>query len=131
MNDNIIVEKIGERKICIRGIGKMFFQDGFPISISISEMKKRGIEVSIFHVADECLKNGWSSKTTYNKLKSDIQDDIDGNNIDLEQLKTFCFAEYEEQREMIFNYLFGSSSNDAMIGKNNLPMSFIKSKILV
>lgn len=26
MNDNIIVEKIGERKICIRGIGKMFFQ---------------------------------------------------------------------------------------------------------
>lgn len=100
--------QIEGRNIAIKGIGKMFYQEGFPISMSVSELKKRGIEVSIFHVADECIKNGWSAKTTFNKLKADFDDDIDRNEFDEDQLKTFCFASYETQREMIFNYLFFS-----------------------
>lgn len=94
------------RQIIIRGVGKLFYQDGFPISMSISVLKKKGWEVSLFHVADECMKNGWSPKTTFNKLVADFEDDIDGNVWDKEQVRKFCYASYEEQREMIFNYLF-------------------------
>ena len=113
MKDEIRVEDFGDRKIAIKGVGKLFYQDGFPISMSISELKKRGIEVSIFHVADECLKNGWSAKTTFNKISADFQDDIDGNKVDLEELKKFCYAGYEDQRDMIFNYLF-KNKDEAM-----------------
>lgn len=106
--NKIVVNEFNGRLIAIKGIGKMFYQEGFPVSMSVSELKKKGVEASIFHVADECLKNGWSSKTTYNKLKADFVDDIDKNNYDAESLEKFCYAEYEKQREMIFNYLFGS-----------------------
>lgn len=34
----ILVESFGERKICINGVGKMFYQDGFPISIAVKEL---------------------------------------------------------------------------------------------
>lgn len=108
MKSDITIELFGDRMIAIKGIGKMFFQDGFPISMSISELKKQNVEVSIFHVADECLKNGWSANTTYNKLKADFEDDIDGNEYDLELLKQFCNSDYDSQREMIFQYLFNN-----------------------
>jgi len=126
MNNGITVEQFGDRSICLKGIGKLFYQEGYPISMSISELKKKNIEVSIFHVADECLKNGWSAKTTYNKLKSDFEDDIDGNYYDLISLEKFCYAEYKEQREMIFQYLFGCTTNDVRNG-NTQPINTMKS----
>jgi len=104
MTDNII--EVGNRTICIKGIGKLFFESGFPISISLEMLGKENIEVSIFHVADECMKNGWSSKTTYNKLKADFADQIKENNIDWNELKKFCNADYVTQRQMINEYLF-------------------------
>lgn len=116
--DGIIIRQFGDRKICIAGIGKLFYQDGYPISIAISELSKKGIEVSILHVADECLKNGWSKKTTLNKLKSDFEDDIDRNVHDIALLEMFINTTYDSQREMIFQYLFSSSSKE-IIGDNN------------
>lgn len=110
--DDFLIDKFGDRVIYIRGIGKMFYQDGFPISLSVSTLKEKGIEVSILHVADECMKNGWSSKTTINKLKADFEDDIDKNNFDLESLEKFCNSCYEDQREMLFDYLFQISINN-------------------
>lgn len=100
------IVQIETRKVCTGGIGKLFYQAGFPISMSISQLKKIGVEVSILHVADECMKNGWTAKTTYNKLIADFEDDIDGNIVDTEQLKKFCYASWDDQREMIYNYLF-------------------------
>jgi len=123
MNE-FVVEHINGRYVCIKGIGKLFYQDGLPISISISYLKEKNIEVSLLHVADECLKVGWSPKTTYNKLKNDVLDDIDSNNIDLKLLEKFCFSEYEEQREMIFQYLFGCPSKNI----NETILNNIKSK---
>lgn len=122
MEDKLLIEKIGERVTCLKGVGKMFYQEGFPVSVSISELKKRGIEVSILHVADECLKNGWSAKTTYNKLKADFEEDIDKENkYDLSMLEAFCWADYESQREMIFQYLFGASTDDVREAKTKGP----------
>lgn len=98
--------EIEERTICVKGIGKLFFESGFPISISLEMLGKENIQVSIFHVADECMKNGWSDKTTYNKLKADFEDQINGNNIDWNDLKKFCESDYVTQRQMINDYLF-------------------------
>lgn len=114
------VIEVGDRKICISGVGKQFYQEGFPISLSVSSFKEKGIEVSMFHVADECLKNGWSAKTTVNKLKADFEDDIDGNYFNEEELVKFCYSEYEQQREMIFNYLFGTREVAIDFSKNKL-----------
>lgn len=102
---NFIIEKIGERSICIKGIGRMFYEHGVPISMIITKLSLKGVEVSLFHVADECMKNGWTAKTTYNKLAEDFQDS-NSETTDFNKLQEFCFASYERQREMIFDYLF-------------------------
>jgi len=109
------IEHIGNRMICIGGVGKMFFQDGFPVSMAVDFLKKQGIDVSILHVVDECLKNGWSSETVIRRLSEDFGDDK-SNSMDKGTIERFCEASYEDQREMIFQYLFGSSSKSAIDG---------------
>jgi hypothetical protein len=106
MNQNDFkIEQIGDKLICLKGIGKMFYQNGFPIAMAISNFKSKGIDVSLLHIADECLKHGWSSETTFKKLREDI---VDGNfETNLEQLELFCYSNYETQRVMIFESLFG------------------------
>lgn len=127
--DKIQIEQFGDRLICMGGIGKMFFQDGFPVSMSVSHLKERGVQVSILHVADECMKNGWSAMTTMSKLKEDFGDDK-STTIDFDQLEKFCNASYDDQREMIFKYLFGSASNvieeSDLSAKNICDMIVIK-----
>jgi len=103
--ENFLIQEFGDRKICIKGVGKLFYQDGFPISLAIDKFKDSDIEVSILHVADECLKNGWSADTTYKKLKEDSEDNKESK-YNLEELRTFCYADYETQRSMMFKYLF-------------------------
>ena len=93
-----IFSRINGRVVCLKGVGKLFYQDGFPISLSVQALKERGVTVSIFHVADECLKHGWSPKTTFTKMKEE--------EVDVEGLYEFCFSDYETQREMIFDHLF-------------------------
>jgi len=109
--DDINIFDFDGRLVAIGGIGKLFYESGFPISMSVSELRKRGIEVSMLHVADECMKNGWSAKTTIAKLVADFEDDIDGNSVNLDDLIKFCNSSYEEQREMIFEYLFKSADS--------------------
>lgn len=107
------VQKIGGKIIAIRGVGKMFFQEGFPISMAVIELQKKGIEVSILHVADECLKNGWSAETTVRKLTDDFNDSQE--KLDEALLWSFCNNTYEGQREMIFNYLFNDVQEEKKI----------------
>ncbi len=122
---DILVDDFGGRKICYRGIGKLFYENGFPISMAVSILKERGIEVSILHVADECMKNGWSAKTTINKLKADFEDDIDKNVVDFDKLVEFCNSDYETQREMIFNYLFKQRSQDVKSSKDLINFNIV------
>lgn len=112
------VDKFGDRKIAIAGIGELFFQHGFPISMSIQELKKEDIEVSILHVADECLKNGWSAKTTYSRLMADMEEDIEKTDYNLVQLELFCNSTYDHQRKMLYNYLFTTKEEAVKKVKN-------------
>ena len=116
LNKYIVAFKIiqvGNRKICISGVGKMFYEQGFPISISVKKLKEKGIEVSILHVADECLKNGWSPKTTIAKLSEECVDSMETAS-DIREVEIFCNATYVEQREMIFKSLYKITSNEAI-----------------
>lgn len=128
MKNDFLIKKFGKRTICLKGIGKMFYQEGFPISIAVSEFKKKDIEVSFLHIIEEFWDNGWSWKTIEMKLKGEIEEDIDNSlRIDMDYLKSFynyleqpqrMIDGYEKSREMIFQYLFDSSSDDVRTGKN-------------
>lgn len=77
MIDKIEVIEIGDRMICVKGIGKLFYQEGFPIYMSIDILKEKGIEVSLLHIADELYKNGWEPKTILQKLRQELSNDND------------------------------------------------------
>lgn len=79
----------------------MFYQEGFPIEIIVNELKNKNIESSIYHIADECLKHGWSEKTTIKKLIEIFPENK-------KEIINFCNSDYEQQREIIFNFLYSS-----------------------
>ena len=107
------IELINKRFVCIGGVGRMFYQNGFPISMAIQELKKKGVEVSIYHVAKECLDQGWKPNRVYSKLSEDFRDDISRSKYDFEDLKKFCFADFNTQSKMIFDYLFNGDLDSA------------------
>lgn len=140
MKENLQIVNFGKRTICVKGIGKMFYQDGFPISMSVSELKKKGVEVSFLHIINEFWDNGWSWKTIEMKLRGELEGDIDKSlEIDIDNLKYFydCLEQpkrrnggYEESREMIFQYLFSVSTNDVRSGKNKKPLNWLRTEKL-
>lgn len=104
----------------VKGAATLFYQDGFPLSLTIEEFNNRGIEVSLLHIADQCWNNGWSPKTILNKVRGECGLDINKvmSGIDWNELEHFCdcleqpkrsLGGYEESREMIFKYLFGDN----------------------
>lgn len=110
---DFLIEDFGGRKIVLKGVGKMFYESGYPIGMAIAEFKKQNIEVSILHVCDELLKNGFSPKTVVSKFSEDLQD-VKDDSIDINVISEFCNVSYELQREMIFQSLFGISSKEAI-----------------
>jgi hypothetical protein len=123
------IDVINGRQIVLKGVGKAFYQNGFPISIAILKAKELGAEVSLLHVADECLKHGWSETTVIRKLKEEFADDPERNQYDIGLLERFVWASYEDQREMIFQYLFGCSTNDVRSGENTYPLKWLSGKV--
>ena len=124
--------EIEGKTICVKGIGKLLYQDGYPIILSIEALRKQGIEVSILHVADELLKNGWSTKATINKLNAEAGECINNEErslIKLDDVEKFCNSTYEDQREMIFQYLFGCTTNDVREGKNKKPLEWLRTTL--
>lgn len=112
MPNELNIKKVGNRTICIGGLGKLFYQDGLPIGISAQLLKNEGIETSFYHVADELLKHGWSSDTVISKMTEEMQDDLNVDNTQIGEIISFCNADYKEQREMIFKFLFGITPDE-------------------
>ena len=113
--ENIKIINIGDRRIAIKGIGKMFYQDGFPLSMAITQCSEQGVEVSLFHIADELIKTGdfglnkRGESVAYNRISASLDDMIQGDvkpKTTKEDLRKFCYADYDTQREMIFDYLY-------------------------
>lgn len=106
------IEQFGNRRVLLRGLGKMFYQEGTPIGLLAHKVNAEGIEVSWLHVADELQKHGWLNKTILSKLREETSDSQVA--VDMEAIGRFLEATYEDQREMIFQYLFGSPSADVI-----------------
>lgn len=104
--------EINGKTFVIKGIGKMFYQEGFPIGMLVKKLKEeRNQIVSIFHIADELLKNGWSADRVVLTLTHEFNDS--SAPIDIPSLKRFCNSNYDQQREMIFEYLFANDHDVA------------------
>ncbi len=125
----IKIVEVGDRKIVVKGIGKLFYQDGFPITMSIEYFKEQNMEASLLHIVDELIKHGWSNKTILNKLRNDAEEGINNeiNNTNWDVIETFCNSTYEDQREMLFQYLFGLSTNSLrlIIDFDNKAVAFL------
>jgi hypothetical protein len=116
---------VDKRHVIVKGIGKDYYQDGFPIAMASTILAKQNFEISVLHIADELLKNGWKPDRVINTLKAELSDTIQGDvkiPFDLESLHTFCFASYEEQRNMIFEYLFNMDAEKAKDWLRKLPI---------
>lgn len=108
-NEFIQIVNIDSRFIAVKGIGKLYYQEGFPIPMAVTELHKHGIGVSLLHIADELLKENWKPDKVYQRLKAELSDTIAGDEIinwDWTMLKKFVYLGYEEQRELLFDYLY-------------------------
>lgn len=115
------------KEIVLRGIGKMFFEGGIPLQISITGCLKKGLTVSYLHVADDLLKNNMSSDTVINRVETTFSDC--GVSINKDMLVLFCNSTYEQQREIIFTYLWGCRWDDVRSGKNKKPLQILNDMI--
>lgn len=113
------IRLINGMPICIKGVGEFFYSSGFPIIMSLEILKEIGVECSMYHIADECLKNGWTAKTTYLRLTEDYV-----GSVSKDMLRKFCYTDYEMQREMIFKYLWGTSSSQIIEGYKKNPNNY-------
>ena len=111
MNIQVII--IDNKRICINGIGTFYFEQGIPISITISKLIEKGIEVNYYKLVDEMLKADINHERIYPLISEAISELIE---IDLserikirKQVNLFLVSDYETQRELIFNSLFNST----------------------
>ncbi len=101
------IVEIEDKKIIIKGIGKLYYQEGLPMGIAAQRAIEMGYTVSWLHVADELLKEGWRPDRIIPKFREEIEDD-NSSEIDIKAIEKFVYSTYEEQRQMIFNSLFSS-----------------------
>lgn len=121
MNNDFNVITVGDRHICIGGVGTMFHQEGFPLGIAAKILAEKGIELSWFHVVKELYFQYTSNDRLFNKLKAEIEDaSVEGIKVDLEQLREFIDGDWEKQRAMIFEYLYHSDINLAKATIRNI-----------
>lgn len=116
----MLVETIRGEKTILRGVSQMFYQEGLPISIIAEKANNEGYKISWLHFADDLLKQGWKPARVISRLKEEVEDSAGSANIDMKMIEKFVYLSYEDQREMIFNYLW--VSKDAV-------MSWFKSAI--
>lgn len=109
------IEQIGNRKICLGGVGTLFHQNGFPIGISAKKLQEQGIELSWFHVIKELEYQFSSLEKLFTKVSSELEDaSVEGIKFDVNLLKQFCFADWEQRRSMIYDYLWANESKETI-----------------
>lgn len=129
MKIDLRIENIGNRRICIGGVGVLFYQEGFPIGMSAKELGKLGIELSWLHVAKELMYQYNSNERLFAKLKEEAEDaKIDGLIVDLDILRDFVYGSFEDRQKYIFAYLFGDMpANDNENAKDFFLTNFNRS----
>jgi len=99
----------------------MLYEQGLPIGMGARVVIEKGFEVSWLHVADELQKNGWPKEAIISRLREETADSA--ITCDMDGITSFVNAEYEEQREMIFRYLYGNAETALIWGRQNIDWS--------
>lgn len=104
--DGFEILSMNSKKIVIKGIGRLFYESGFPIALSLDFCKENNLEFNIYTLIDE-LQKEWSKKTILKKLSEELSD---GNlQLDYKAIEEFLDSAYEEQRDIIFKSLLDQS----------------------
>lgn len=100
---NFKIIKIDDERWVLGGLYKTYQETGLPIGIQIDTAIKEGLNVSILHLADEMLK-----EMPIERAERTIKEESGLSNFDfdLDEVREFLHASYEDQREMIFQNLF-------------------------
>lgn len=107
MKNHYSTTLINNQPVVLRGVGRMYYESGLPIVFQIDELKKRGIKVSLLHIADELLKENWSVKRIMNTLTEDKILTLE----ETTEIQKFCYEDYDAQRSTIFKSLYGTMEN--------------------
>lgn len=112
--DGVKIIITGDRTVVVKGIGKMFMQEGFPLSLSFAVLTSHGYEISIYHLVDELMRHYLDSGTLAYKVKdkvlSTLKECVEDDKtvgINMEEVAHYISSDYEKQRQMIFTYLWG------------------------
>ena len=117
--DGIEVVEVSGRRIIVRGIGRLFFEHGLPIGMSVRKAEEDGFEVSWLHIADDLLKNGIPPDSVLSKIREEASDSALGT-VDMVAVEMFVWMDYDDQRAMIFEYLFGDRETALAWGRANI-----------
>lgn len=123
----IEIAEINNKRIAVKGVARLFFEQGLPISISAMELERKGVTVSYLHIADELIKANWSDKAIINKLNEELV--YFGIECDMDLVKHFLSLTYEASREVLFSYLFGCNWDSVRNGENKEVLEWAKKTI--
>lgn len=118
------IVEINGNKIVIKGIAKLYFEQGIPISITMAKCFENRISVSPYKLADEFIKAGISNERTESILSEAIHEIVEiphEHRLNMiNKIRTFLVSDYETQREFIYNSLFNSTDTAKDYLRNQL-----------
>lgn len=100
-----MIYALGVKNLII-GCGSMMMTHGTPLSIQIDLCKREGFDISPLHFADELLKGGFNPTNVIRKIQEETVDA--GVSWPMDLIRKFVFSGYEEQRAILFEYLYGN-----------------------
>lgn len=67
-----IVGKTIEGKSVVSGLGKLYFQEGIPLSVLFDSLKDKDIQPSFKHLYDELTENGMKHERIIHLLNENV-----------------------------------------------------------
>ena len=112
--------EINGNKIVIKGIAKLYFEQGIPISITMAKCFDNQLVVNSYKLVDEFIKAGIHNDRIDSIMTEAVHELIEIPHEQrlkiIKDIRLFLVADYETQREFIYNSLFNSTD----IAKNYL-----------
>lgn len=108
------------RTIVLRGVGSAYFTTGIPVGMCAMYIESKGKEVSWLHVADDLQKQGWGNNRIIAHLKEEASLSDLRHKPDMDAIKVFLELDYEDQRAMIFEHLWGDRETALAWARTNI-----------